>query len=89
VRSSKITVHYEGKLLDGTVFDSSYEREQPVRFPLRDMINGWREALPLMKEGATWRLFIPPSMAYGKEGYPGLIPSNATLVFKIELLKVE
>lgn len=82
-----VTVHYRGTLLDGTVFDSTYEREKPQQFPLNRVITGWSEALKLMKVGDKWELFIPSYLAYGDTGY-GPIEPNATLVFEMELLKI-
>ncbi len=84
-----VTTHYVGKLLDGSVFDSSIERGQPISFPLSGVIKGWTEALQLMKTGDKWELFIPPQLAYGAQGRPPAIPPNATLVFEVELLSVE
>jgi FKBP-type peptidyl-prolyl cis-trans isomerase FklB len=84
-----VTTHYVGKLLDGTVFDSSIERGQPISFPLSGVIKGWSEALQLMKAGDKWELFIPPQLAYGAQGRPPAIPPSATLVFEVELLSVE
>ena len=84
-----VTVNYEGKLLDGTVFDSSYKRGKPATFQLNHVIPGWIEGLQLMKEGAKYRLFIPSKLAYGERGTPGgPIPPRATLIFDVELLKV-
>ena len=88
-KNGRVTVHYEGSLLDGTVFDSSYKRGESITFWLRDMIKGWQEVLPLMPVGSKWRLYVPAKQAYGREGYPGLIPPNATLVFVIELIDVK
>jgi FKBP-type peptidyl-prolyl cis-trans isomerase FklB len=84
----QIKCHYHGILLDGTVFDSSIERKQPVIFPVNAVIQGWSEALQLMKVGAKWRLFIPSDLAYGEEGAGGLIGPNATLIFDVELLEI-
>ncbi len=82
-----VQVHYEGRLPDGTVFDSSYEREQPAVFPSDRLIRGWVQALPEMKVGESWTLMIPPELAYGERGTPGgPIPPNSALVFKVELL---
>jgi len=86
--TDRVTTHYRGKLLDGTEFDSSYERNQPAIFATNGVIQGWQEALQLMKEGAKWKLFIPPELAYGKSGRPG-IPPNSVLIFDIELISVE
>ncbi len=83
-----VTVNYEGKLIDGTVFDSSYKRGEPATFPVTGVIPGWTEALQLMKEGAKWELFIPPSLAYGERGAGPVIGPNSTLIFTVELLKV-
>lgn len=84
-----VQVHYIGWLQDGTVFDSSYGRGEPAEFPLRGVIAGWTEGVSLMKEGAVWQFVIPPELAYGAGGQPPSIPGNATLVFRIELLKVQ
>jgi len=84
-----VTVNYRGTLIDGTEFDSSFRRGQPVTFPVSGVIPGWTEALPLMEEGAKWQLFIPPNLAYGERGAGGLIGPNATLIFEIELISVQ
>lgn len=84
----QVTVHYTGKLIDGTVFDSSVERGEPATFGVTQVIPGWVEALQLMKEGAKWRLFIPSNLAYGPNGAGGVIGPNATLIFDVELIKV-
>jgi len=83
-----VKVHYEGRLIDGTVFDSSRERGEPVTFPVNAVIPGWTEALQLMKEGAEYKLYIPPELAYGERGAGSKIGPNATLVFDVELLEV-
>jgi FKBP-type peptidyl-prolyl cis-trans isomerase FklB len=83
-----VTTHYEGRLIDGTVFDSSYERGEPASFPLNRVIPGWTEALQLMPTGAKWRLYVPAGLAYG-ERPAGQIPPNSTLIFDVELLDVE
>lgn len=83
-----VTVHYTGKLIDGTVFDSSVERGAPATFGVTQVIPGWVEALQLMKEGAKWRLFIPSQLAYGPNGAGGVIGPNSTLIFDVELIKV-
>ncbi|SFM20908.1 FKBP-type peptidyl-prolyl cis-trans isomerase [Halopseudomonas yangmingensis] len=85
--SSTVQTHYEGTLINGEVFDSSYRRGQPAEFPVGGVIAGWTEALQLMQEGAKWRLFIPSELAYGARA-AGSIPPHSTLVFDIELLKV-
>lgn len=89
VETSEVTVHYEGKLLDDTVFDSSYERNQPATFKLNQVIRGWAEGLKEMPEGSTWELFIPADMAYGPGGFPGRIGPNEVLTFKVELIEVK
>ncbi|MBS1246522.1 MAG: FKBP-type peptidyl-prolyl cis-trans isomerase [Proteobacteria bacterium] len=87
--TDKVSVNYRGTLLDGKEFDSSYSRGTPASFPVNGVIPGWTEALQLMKEGAKWKLFIPSSLAYGEQGAGGVIGPNATLLFEVELLKVE
>lgn len=84
-----VTVHYTGKLIDGTVFDSSEERGEPATFGVTQVIPGWVEALQLMKTGAKWRLFIPSNLAYGPNGAGGVIGPNQTLIFDVALLGVE
>ncbi len=84
-----VTVHYEGKLLDGTVFDSSYQRGQPASFGLNQVIPGWTEGVQLMHTGSKYRFTIPPVLGYGEQGAGGVIPPNAVLVFDIELLGVQ
>ena len=83
-----VTVHYTGKLIDGTVFDSSRERGEPVTFPVDAVIPGWTEALQLMKQGAKYELYIPAKLAYGERGAGAQIGPNETLIFDVELLKV-
>ncbi|GAA4649247.1 macrophage infectivity potentiator Mip [Kistimonas scapharcae] len=85
---AEVTVHYEGKTLDGKIFDSSYERGEPANFKTTQVIPGWTEALQLMPEGSTWELYIPASLAYGPGGIPGRIGPNELLTFKVELIKV-
>ena len=85
--TDQVTVHYTGKLIDGTVFDSSEERGEPATFAVNQVIPGWVEALQLMKEGDKWRLFIPSGLAYGAQGVPGIGP-NQTLLFDVTLIKV-
>ena len=86
--TDEVTVHYTGKLLDGTVFDSSVERGEPATFPLDKVIAGWTEGLQLMSEGSKYRLFIPSELAYGSKGTQNILP-NSTLIFDVELIKVE
>lgn len=86
--SDSVTVHYTGKLIDGTVFDSSVDRGEPATFGVTQVIAGWVEGLQLMSEGAKWRLYIPGELAYGANGAGNLIGPNATLIFDVELLKV-
>jgi FKBP-type peptidyl-prolyl cis-trans isomerase FklB len=87
--TSEVRVHYEGKLLDGTIFDSSIQRGEPAEFPVNRVISGWTEALQRMKVGDKWRLFIPPGLAYGENGQPPVIGPNELLTFEVELLDVK
>jgi len=87
--TDKVTTHYHGTLVDGTVFDSSVERGQPASFPVNGVIQGWVEALQLMETGSKWRLFIPPNLAYGEQGSPPVIGPNATLIFEVELISID
>ena len=84
-----VEAHYEGTLIDGTVFDSSYSRGQPVSFQVSRVVKGWQEALSLMPVGSKWQLFIPPALAYGARGAGKVIGPNATLIFDIELMSVK
>lgn len=86
--SDNVKCHYEGTLIDGTVFDSSYRRGEPAVFPLNGVIKGWTEGLQLMSEGAKYRFFIPFNLAYGENGAGNLIPPYAALIFDVELIKV-
>jgi len=83
-----VKAHYKGALLDGKEFDNSFKRGQPFSAPLRSLIKGWQEALPLMKEGSHWRLWIPSEMAYGDRGAGSDIPGGATLMFEVELIQI-
>ncbi|MEX2524817.1 MAG: FKBP-type peptidyl-prolyl cis-trans isomerase [Gammaproteobacteria bacterium] len=83
-----VTVHYEGRLIDGTVFDSSYERGEPVSLQLDRVIEGWQIAIPLMSTGAKWQLFIPPELAYGDKAAGPRIKPNSALIFEVELISV-
>lgn len=86
--TDKVTVHYTGKLTDGTVFDSSVERGEPITFGVNQVIDGWTEALQLMQEGDKWILYVPYELGYGERGAGGQIPPYATLIFEVELLEV-
>lgn len=86
--NDSVTVHYRGTLIDGKEFDSSYKRNEPVTFPVGGVIPGWTEALQLMQEGAQWQIFIPAKLAYGERGAGPMIGPNATLIFDVELVKV-
>lgn len=81
------TVHYEGRLVNGTIFDSSYKRGEPAQFQPTQVIKGWTEALQLMKTGAEWELYVPANLAYREQGRPS-IPPNSTLIFRVELIAV-
>ena len=87
--NSVVTVHYIGKLENGTEFDSSYRRNQPAAFPVNGVITGWTEALQLMRVGDKWELTIPPELGYGSEGAGNTIPPNATLIFEVELIGID
>lgn len=84
-----VEVHYEGTFINGDVFDSSYQRGQTIEFPLSGVIAGWTEGVQLMKEGATYKFYIPYHLAYGEAGAGGVIPGYSTLIFKVELIKVK
>ena len=87
--SDTVVTHYRGTLVDGTEFDSSHSRGRPATFPVGRVIAGWREALQLMRVGATWRLFIPPELAYGERSVGDVIGPHSTLLFEIELLEIK
>lgn len=86
-KGDEVLVHYEGKLLNGEVFDSSFERGKPAAMPLAGLIDAWLEVLPMMRPGDEWVIYVPPEAGYGKDG-GGRIPPNATLVFRIQLIDV-
>ncbi|MGZ8440536.1 MAG: FKBP-type peptidyl-prolyl cis-trans isomerase [Candidatus Deferrimicrobiaceae bacterium] len=86
--TNEVTVHYRGTFIDGTEFDSSYQRGNPATFRGDSVIAGWKEAIPMMKEGAKWQLFIPADLAYGERGAGPNIPPNAALIFEVELIQV-
>lgn len=86
--NDQVKCHYHGILLDGTVFESSIERNQPVIFPVNAVVDGWMEALQMMPVGSQWRLFLPPNLAYGEEGVAGLIGPNQLLILDVELLEI-
>lgn len=86
--TDSVTVNYEGTLINGQVFDSSYKRGKPATFKVNQVIQGWQQALQMMKPGATWMLYIPSNLAYGKQGSMGAIGPNETLIFKVNLISV-
>lgn len=87
--ASTVSTHYHGTLIDGTVFDSSYERGQPAEFPVNGVIAGWTEALQMMPVGSKWRLYVPYNLAYGERGAGGAIGPYQTLIFDVELLEIK
>lgn len=87
--NDKVTTHYHGTLIDGTVFDSSVDRGQPASFPVSGVIPGWTEALQMMGVGSKWKLFLPSNLAYGERGAGGKIGPNTVLVFEVELLSID
>lgn len=86
--TDEVSVDYEGRLINGKVFDSSFERGEQARFPLNRVIPGWTEGIQLMKEGDEFELYIPSNLAYGEQGRPGAIPPASTLIFKVKLHKI-
>ncbi|MDR1543561.1 MAG: FKBP-type peptidyl-prolyl cis-trans isomerase [Prevotellaceae bacterium] len=86
--SDKVKVHYHGTLLDGTVFDSSIQRGEPITFPLNQVIKGWTESVQLMPVGSKFIFYIPSELAYGEQGAGGAVPPNAALIFEVELLEI-
>jgi FKBP-type peptidyl-prolyl cis-trans isomerase FklB len=86
--SSTVRVHYHGTLVDGTVFDSSVQRGEPLEFPVNGVIAGWTEALQLMTQGSKWKLYIPHELGYGARGAGGVIGPYTTLIFEVDLLRV-
>jgi len=84
-----VVAHYTGKLVDGRVFDSSVQRGEPATFPLKNVIKGWQEVVPMMGVGSKWEVVIPPQLAYGERGPGGIIGPNSTLVFEIELIEIK
>lgn len=89
VASDKVTVDYEGTLINGHVFDSSYQRGKKATFPVAAVIKGWQQALTMMPVGSTWKIFVPAKLAYGKMGAPGAIGPNETLIFKVHLYSIQ
>lgn len=87
-KTDKVTVHYEGKLINGTVFDSSYKRGSTISFPLNGVIKGWTETIPLMSIGSKWNIYIPSHLAYAENGAGAAIGPNETLIFKVELIGI-
>lgn len=86
--ANTVEVHYEGRLIDGKVFDSSYQRKQTISFPLNRVIPGWTEGLQLMSTGSKYRLYIPSELGYGARGAGGDIPPHAALIFDVELISI-
>jgi FKBP-type peptidyl-prolyl cis-trans isomerase FklB len=87
--TDKVTVHYHGTLIDGTVFDSSVDRKQPAQFKVNEVIPGWTEVLQLMPVGSKWKVFIPHNLAYGEQGAGGQIGPNSTLIFEVDLIAID
>lgn len=87
--SDTVAVDYEGRLINGQVFDSSYQRGKPADIPLTNVIKGWQEALTMMRPGDKWEIYIPPQLAYGPRGVPGVIGGNEVLIFKLHLISIQ
>lgn len=87
--NNSVTIHYKGTLVDGAVFDSSYDRNEPITIPLTQVIKGWQEAVPMMKTGAKWQIYIPSELAYGDRAAGQLIVPGSTLIFEIELISID
>ena len=87
--NDKVTTHYHGTLIDGTVFDSSVERGQPASFPVSGVIPGWTEALQMMTVGSKYKLFVPANLGYGERGAGGKIGPNSVLIFEVELISID
>ena len=85
----RVSCHYRGTLVDGTAFDDTYRRERPMTFVVANVIAGWEEALQMMPVGSRWKLYIPPDLAYGEDGFSTTIPPHAALIFDVELLAIE
>lgn len=88
-KNDAVTVHYKGRLLDGTIFDSSFDRGEPATFPLNAVIPGWAEGVKLMREGGIAVFYLPSQIAYGKEGAGSTIPPDTPLIYEVQLIKVE
>jgi len=89
ILADKVTTHYHGTLINGTIFDSSVKRGQPASFPVNGVIKGWTEALQLMPVGSKWKLYVPSDLAYGEQGAGQTIGPNTTLIFEVELLSID
>lgn len=87
--NDRVLVHYRGRLVDGTEFDSSYKRNRPASFRVNQVIKGWTEALQMMPRGSKWQLVIPPDLGYGEKGAGDMIPPNSTLIFDVELISIQ
>ena len=87
--TGRVTVNFRGSFIDGTEFASTYAEGKPSTFQVKKVIRGWKEALPLMKEGAKWELYVPPDLAYGKRGLSNRVPPNSALIYEVELIAVD